>query len=125
MNLSHEKTQNEVGKIFLDSFNTLRETYKGDFHAQDYINNLSAILSSSLRTAAYERDVIVRLLDTYKNQRDERLKGISDIADLTSSSSSSFLSKLAIFLGFGTATGSINTLTNIITPTQGLPFCYL
>jgi hypothetical protein len=32
---------------------------------------------------------------------------------------------LAIFLGFGTATGSINTLTNIITPTQGLPFCYL
>ena len=122
LNFSHEKTQNDVGKDFMEWLKTLRADYAEDKHAQVYIDNLTAILSSYLRTSAFEREVYVGYLDTYKDLREANTKNINDMADLASFSSGSILTKIAAFLGFGSLAEVIGTITQSASPTQGLPF---
>lgn len=122
MSFSHEPTQNEVGKVLMDWFKTLGTNCGKDRHAQVYVDNLSAIISSYLRTSAFEREVFVGYLDTYKNLRESNTKNVNDIADVASLSSGSILTKLAAFLGFGSLAEIIGIITNLASPTLGLPF---
>jgi hypothetical protein len=122
MNFSHEAKENEVGKTYLDFLKALRDNYKDDSTAKEYLDNLSTLLSSYLRTTAFERDVIIGYLDTYKNRRDATVKDINDVSNLASFSSGSFISKVGVFLGFGSLASILDTLTKFATPTQGLPF---
>jgi len=122
LNFSHETTEDNVGKAFLEWLKTLRDAYSNDHDTQVYIDNLSAALSSYLRTSGFERNVYVSYLDTYKNLREVKIKNINDVADLASVSSGSFLAKLGTFLGFGSLAQIIGAITNVASPTQGLPF---
>ena len=122
LNLSHETTQNATGKDFMEWLKILRTSYENDKTAQFYIDNLYAILSSYLRTSAFEREVYVGYLDTYKNLREANTKNITAIGDLASVSSGSLLTKLAAFVGFGSLIEIIGVATHLATPTQGLPF---
>jgi len=122
LNFSSDPNERAVGANFLKWFDGLRQLYKNDSRAQAYLDDLSAVLTGYLRTAGYERDVFVRQLNMFRRIRDESVKSISEVADPSSVSIGSFLSKLAAFLGVGTLAGLVGTITNIVAPTTGLPF---
>jgi hypothetical protein len=122
LSFSSNPKENTVGASFLKWFDGLRPWHKNDSAAQAYLDDLGAVLTGYLRTSGYERDVFVRELDILRRIGEVRIRSVTDVADISSASAGSFLSKLAAFLGVGSFAGVVGTLTSITTPTPGLPF---
>lgn len=122
LNFSSDEKENKVGAEFLTGFMDLKTRYKDDPRAAAYLDGLSSILSGYLRTSGFERDTFISCLDVYKKSRDSRLKNIDDLANLASVSPGSFLARMAGFLGIGSLSAVIGTVTSVAKPTSGLPF---
>lgn len=122
LNFSHEDKEVAVGNSLLQEFQNLRMRFKDAPKTLEYLDNLTSIIGSYLRTAGFERDVYVSYLDIFKETRDTRLKNIDDVSELASFSSGSFILRFAAFLGLGTLADVLGSFGGIAKPTPGLPF---
>jgi hypothetical protein len=102
LNLSHEKNEVKIGQAFLDYYKMMKERFKSNNHVSGYLENLDGLMSTYLRSMGFERDVFVKGLDIIDKVRDERIKGINDLADMTSFSKDGLILRVSSFLGIGT-----------------------
>ena len=115
LHLSHEPGQKDLAKFFEEQFKEIWKTHKTDKHALKYLENLSAILSASLRSMGFERDVYIRYLDYLTKKGEAEIKFADDLANLSSFSADGLLSRLIALIGGGTIGAAIANLLGIQT----------
>lgn len=105
LNLSSEESQRKLGETFVDYFKTLMAGLT-DATDKKYVTNLIAILMPFLRNMGYEKDFLVVELDIQEDLREEQIKNINELADMTSLSTDGLAMRIAAFI-FGGSTLSI------------------
>ena len=110
LSLSHDEQQNKVGDVVTERYlKDIRDKFQNetvnDRTAQSYLDNLATILSAYLRSMGFEKGVYDNYLDVQKNKRDQSIRTINDLADLTSFSNEGIVVRIASFLGFGSVSG--------------------
>jgi hypothetical protein len=102
LNLSGDETQQKTGEMINERFGKLWESRKLINKDKRYLNEIITYLSSFLRNMGYEKDFLVQELDINENIREEEIKSINDLADLTSISNEGLVARIVAFL-FGGA----------------------
>ena len=102
LNLSADEPQQKAGEMVNERFGKLLETTALSNKGKLYINEIMACLSAFLRNMGYEKDFLVKELDINQSIRNEEIKSINDLADLTSLSNEGLISRIVAFL-FGGA----------------------
>jgi hypothetical protein len=102
LNLSGDETQQKTGEMFKDRFVKLWESSTLTNNDKNYLNEIMTSLSTFLRNLGFEKDFLVKELDISQDIREEEIKSINDLADLTSLSNEGLISRIVAFL-FGGA----------------------
>jgi hypothetical protein len=101
LNFSHDKKQVEMGKIFNNVLEKLEKGAEPDPNDRLYVRNLISFLSTFLRSIGFERSVYFDYLNTQVKKRDEVIKNLNELADVTSFSKEGSIVRIASFFGIG------------------------
>ncbi len=101
LNLSSDENQREEAKEFNKIIDNLREEFKQDEEALNYLDNLASFLSTYLRSVGFERSVYANYLDTQKSKQEKIIENLNDLADVSSFSQEGAIVRIASFLGIG------------------------
>ncbi len=101
LNLSSDSNQVEEGGEFNKVLDNLREEFKQDSEALNYLDNLASFLGAYLRSVGFERSVYANYLDTQKTKQEKIIDNLNDLADVSSFSQEGVIVRIASFLGIG------------------------
>jgi hypothetical protein len=101
LGFSHDDKQVEMGKIFNRIFENFEKNLASDPEKRRYFDNFASFLSTFLRSIGFERSVYFDYLNTQNKKRDEIIKNLNEIADVTSFSQEGTIIRIGSFFGIG------------------------
>ena len=110
LHVSHETSQQDLSKVFEGRFEKIWETHKPDKHALEYLEHVSAMMSASLRSMAFEKDVYTRHINYFEKAKEAKIKSVEEWANLTSFNADGLLSRLIAIVSGGTLGSAIAKL---------------
>jgi len=114
LNLSHEKQQQDLGKLFAEQFAQIFANRERGSEDALFLQNLSMTLAGTVRNIGFVRENHVRFLNYTAQEFTEKMQNLKKVADFTSFSGSGLYAKVASFLGIGSLADLLSSVSGLV-----------